>query len=407
VTPRTEPRRTSAALASLLALPLALAACKKGEPAGSDGGAPSGSAAAAAPSVTIPAGAFHAGVTCGALPRVTTEEVVGVEAALGEFSIDVLPYPNDPSRPARVGVSRDEAAGLCAQSGKRLCTELEWERACKGPGNTTFEYGAAYNPMNCKKSTDLLPDKRPKCVSGFGVKDTHGLVFEWTSSPWGRGTAGDLGTVRGGDGPGGILQARCANAQSRPPSTQSGDVGFRCCSGPRNTSEVVLSLDVKPPLVEEPALEPTLAAAMLSKMPVDHRAAKDAAVGFDTMWRWHPRANEELLVGLWSSKPSDKTKPASRELAVFHACSGIPTLIARMRGPVATLGAPVPGADPQKLTAPVTIAADKGDVKIEYIHGAAKLEQPPFVKVASALPSASASASPTDRPAIIIPKPKR
>lgn len=406
MTSRPAPHRAHAALASLLALPLAFAACKKGDPAAFDGGPPAGSAALGPPpSVTIPAGAFRAGVTCGALPRVTTEELVAAEVALGEFSIDVFPYPDDPSRPARVGVSRDEAAGLCAQAGKRLCTELEWERACKGPGNTTFEYGPSYNPMACKKQTDLLPDKRPKCVSGFGIKDTHGLAFEWTSSPWGRGTAGDLGTVRGGDGPGGILQARCANAQSRPPGTQAGDVGFRCCSGPRNTSEVILPLDVKPPIVEEPTLDPALAAAMLSKMPTDHRAAKDAEVGFDAMWRWHPRANEELLVGRWSSKPSNTAKPTSREFAIFHACSGVPTLLARMRGPVATLAAPVPGVDPQKLTAAVSSDADKGEVKIDYIHGAARLEQPPFVKVASALPDPPDAKS--ARPTITIPKPKR
>jgi hypothetical protein len=395
-------RRPSQRLArpACLGLTLAVAAvsgCNKKDAGGvgasgsTSASPPSASAAVKAstgPTVTIPAGALRAGTVCAGVPRITTEELVGESIALSEFQIDVFPYPNDPTKPARVNVSRDEAAGLCAAEGKRLCTELEWERACKGPSNTTFEYGAAYNQGNCKSEVDLLPDKRPKCVSGFGVKDMHGLAFEWTQSAWGRGTSGDLGTVRGGQGPAGLLQARCANGQSRPATTQAADVGFRCCSGPVNAAAVNLELDRQPPMVEEPAVEATLAAAMLRTLPPDHRAVPDADVAFDKVWRWHPRDNEELLVARWRAKPKAREKRTAYEAAIFKVCGKVPALVARMRGPVSSLGNPGAGADPQQVSFQVAIDADKGDVRLHYVYGAVQVDQPVWIKLGNQLPDA-------------------
>src|SRR5687768_13083302 len=57
--------------------------------------------------VTIPAGALKAGTPCGGVPRITNEELVGESIQMGEFAIDVLPYPNDPTKPMRTDVSRD------------------------------------------------------------------------------------------------------------------------------------------------------------------------------------------------------------------------------------------------------------------------------------------------------------
>jgi formylglycine-generating enzyme required for sulfatase activity len=379
--------------------------------AGQPGVAASGTAAASAsvsagPSVTIPAGTLRAGTYCGGTPRVTTEELVGDSIALGEFSIDAYPYPNDPTQPARVNVSREEAAGLCAAAGKRLCSELEWERACKGPSNATFESGPSYNPSNCKRQTDLLPGKRPKCVSAFGVKDLHGLVFEWTSSPWGRGTSGDLATVRGGFGPSGMLQARCANGQSRPPSTQAPDVGFRCCSGPANSAQVNLSLHRQPPIVDEPAVEANLAAAMLRAMPADHRAVPDAEVRFVKLWRWHPRDNEELLIARWSARPNDRRERTGTEIAVFKVCGTSPSLVARMRGPVESLGSPGAGANAQMVSLSASTGSDRGDVKLSYSYGSVHVDQPAWLKAGNTLATAEPASSAIPRLRVPIPRPR-
>jgi hypothetical protein len=363
---------------------------------------------AAGPVVTIPAGALKAGTPCGGVPRITNEELVGESIQMGEFAIDVLPYPNDPTKPMRTDVSRDEAAGLCAAQGKRLCTELEWERACKGPNNTTFEYGAGHNQANCKIATDLLPDKRPKCVSAFGVKDMHGLAWEWTASSWGRGQSGDLATIRGGQGPLPVLQFRCANGQGRPPANKGKDVGFRCCSGPVNAAAVNLAPQKQAPMVEEPAVETNLAAAMLKAMPPDHRAVPEATVAFDKVWRWHPRDNEELLIGRW--RGARRTGKPWHELAIFKVCGNVPGLVARMRGPVEVLDKPGAGSDPQKVSAQVSTGSDRGDVKLSYSYGTVTVEQPAFVKAGNSLaeetPDAGADAAGPKRPVIRLPRKK-
>jgi formylglycine-generating enzyme required for sulfatase activity len=38
-------------------------------------------------------------------------------------------------------ISGEQAQAACRNAGKRLCTETEWARACRGPQDTTFPYG--------------------------------------------------------------------------------------------------------------------------------------------------------------------------------------------------------------------------------------------------------------------------
>ena len=46
-------------------------------------------------------------------------------------------------------ISQVAAARACAEAGKRLCTEREWERACRGPSPTQWPYGPAYQRGRC------------------------------------------------------------------------------------------------------------------------------------------------------------------------------------------------------------------------------------------------------------------
>jgi hypothetical protein len=338
--------------------------------------------------VTIPGGTLRAGATCGAVPRVTDEELVFPSIAMNEFSIDVYPYPNDPAQQPKTGVTRDEAANLCREAGKRLCTELEWERACKSNDNLTFEYGANYDKDACATPAALMPGKRGKCTSSFGVADMHGLGFEWTSSAWGRGTGASLATVRGWKGSSNVVRERCASGAGRDPQKSGAEVGFRCCSGAENAAVVDLALVKQTPLTQDASIENDLARDLMKAMPQDHQQVEGARVSFDKVWRWHPRDNEELVVARWTGKPSKGS--AWFEIVVFKICGGVPGRIARIRGPVEKLDRlrELDGAR-EKLIVDVSTDKNRGDVKLTYWYGSVTVTQPDWIKEGNQIKAAS------------------
>ncbi len=224
-----------------------------------------------------------------------------MDVKLGGFYIDLLPYPNEPGAIPTSNVTRDEAAQLCEQKGKRLCTELEWERACKGEGNTVYEYGDDYRAATCgtgvtvEEGAKRPTGDRPMCKSAFGSLEMHGGAWEWTSSKWGRGsTKDDLGVLRGGNAVAGELVGRCANGLARTIKTKSPTMGFRCCAGTKNDAEVDLALSTGPTLqgvTKTDALK--LAPALLASK--DAKLVGASFVGA-AAWRWRPVATETLIV---------------------------------------------------------------------------------------------------------------
>lgn len=225
----------------LLATIALLGACKKGGPAGSTGpdasapaapapslaqGAPedggAGRALAPPPSAghafDVPAGSFESGSAQGDEGRDPSVEPAQVRVELGAFAVDALPYPNDPGAAPRAA-SLAEAERLCQERGQRLCSELEWERACKGPSGDPFASGPSWNPR-CEKEPS-------RCASGFGPR-AMGLLSEWTASRFaGQGTP----VLRGGPD-----ARRCAaRVGGKDDATRA---FFRCCKGPVNAAVV-------------------------------------------------------------------------------------------------------------------------------------------------------------------------
>jgi hypothetical protein len=251
----------------------------------------------------IPPGTLRAGTPRSRAPRVPDEEMAGVPVEMGGFYIDRLPFPNEPGAIPTTNVTRDDAARLCEQKGKRLCTELEWERACKGPNSTAYEYGDTYREAACATGVPVEQSaRRPsgehvQCKSAFGVSDMHGVVWEWTSSPWGRGAKDtSLGVLRGGNSEAGELVGRCANGIGRAVGKKSPTMGLRCCAGPKNAAEVTVALKGTPGLtaVAEPqSLRDTWAEAL------------DGA-RLPRAWIWQPVANDQLVLLLACAK----AKPA-------------------------------------------------------------------------------------------------
>ncbi|MBL8606416.1 MAG: SUMF1/EgtB/PvdO family nonheme iron enzyme [Myxococcales bacterium] len=279
---------------------------------------PSASASAGAPRpgmAWVPPGKVVAGTPVGRVPRIAEEEPAGVPTDLKGFYIDLYPHPNEAGALPTTNVSRDDAARQCEAKGKRLCTELEWERACKGPDDSTYEYGAAYRSATCgtgvavEQAARSPIGERVACKSGFGVQDMHGGVWEWTQSKWARGAVDrDLAVLKGGNAVAGEIVGRCANASARPPSTKAATVGFRCCAGPKNEAEVALPHEPKPSFERSknaPAVSATLGAAALAAWGVDERSFYN----YPGAWLWRPVANEELVV-LVGCTPDSPTRCA-------------------------------------------------------------------------------------------------
>ncbi len=152
-------------------------------------------------------------------------------------------------------VDQTTASNACQNSGKRLCTDAEWLRACQGPSGWTYPWGDDAQPGRCNDSRAVHPlveyygttdpwiwqhldqpclnqlpaslgraGVRAGCVSAEGPYDMMGNLLEWTADP--------SGTLRGGDyvdtvlnGPGCLYSTTAHDV-----SYSAFDTGFRCCA---------------------------------------------------------------------------------------------------------------------------------------------------------------------------------
>lgn len=185
----------------------------------------------------VPAGKFVQGKWSKYDDEGMPGELVERVAETKGFWIDRLEghHPEDAAadalRPLR-GLSYAEAEQSCDAAGKRLCTEEEWEKACKGPENTIYAYHDTFDVRVCPGSGWFNPGysvgKYAGCESGYGAMDMSGGLLEWTSTK-----EGDKYVLKGGkvgaEQKGTRCSARVPSA-SAPEGKEKGHTGVRCCA---------------------------------------------------------------------------------------------------------------------------------------------------------------------------------
>ena len=154
-------------------------------------------------------------------------------------------------------ISQHQAAAACAASGKRLCADNEWQRACRGPRAQTFGYGNQRAQGRCNENhrwhpvvqlfragaqalwghvqmndpqinqlpgTVALTGAHAGCSNEYGVHDMVGNLHEWTSNPAGTFRGGYyMDTTINGNGCSYVTDAH-------DPSYHDYSIGFRCCA---------------------------------------------------------------------------------------------------------------------------------------------------------------------------------
>jgi len=181
--------------------------------------------------VMIPSGPSHYGPTEEKNSKPDAKEAAQ-RITMKAFCVDKFEYPNQAGEPPMRSVNWMEAKGLCSAKGKRLCSEYEFEKACRGPSGTLYTYGDGFAAGACPTAAQEYGlGQFSNCVSGFGAQDMGGGVFEWTSSgPEGSGDNGEKFLRGGMDAELSATTSRCTYRGRMKGNLSGREIGFRCCA---------------------------------------------------------------------------------------------------------------------------------------------------------------------------------
>ncbi len=152
-------------------------------------------------------------------------------------------------------ISQVRASAACQNAGKRLCSDVEWLRACQGASGNVYPWGDGPMPGVCNDARTCHPaiqyfetaadwiwseldhpclDQLPEgldatgsnagCVSEDGIYDMMGNLHEWTADP--------EGTFRGGFFVDTVVNGPGCTYRTTAHTVTYGDysTGFRCCA---------------------------------------------------------------------------------------------------------------------------------------------------------------------------------
>lgn len=179
----------------------------------------------------------------------------------GETCVDRYEAPNVAGEPPLAMRTAYDGADWCVALDKRLCTDVEWTRACQGPTGATYPYGNEHVEHRCNDDqTWIAPDwdalatwpseeavaeaerlyqadpsgERSACISAEGALDLTGNVAEWVvrTIP----NANNHDHVLKGCYWAGCYGGTLPNCTFVNPAHESGyrtyEAGFRCCRDP-------------------------------------------------------------------------------------------------------------------------------------------------------------------------------
>jgi formylglycine-generating enzyme required for sulfatase activity len=180
----------------------------------------------------------------------------------GESCVDRYEAPNEADAwPLAMQTAYDGEA-WCADRGKRLCTDVEWLRACEGASGTLYPYGDAHVAHRCNDDkTWIAPDwdvlgswpsraaqaeaehlyqadpsgTREGCVAADGAFDLTGNVAEWVVRTIPNSTNHDhvLKGCYWSGCYGGTLPSCTFVNPAHPGGFRTYEAGFRCCRDAR------------------------------------------------------------------------------------------------------------------------------------------------------------------------------
>lgn len=140
------------------------------------------------------------------------------------------------------GVSWEQANAYASRVGKRLPTEIEWEKAARGEDGREYPWGNEFsntlaNTVEAKVGMPTPVGKYIGGVSPYGCFDMAGNVYEWTAD-WYQKYEGNTTikkeygqiyrVLRGGSFMTDKFDARCARRHFDRMDAKREDYGFRC-----------------------------------------------------------------------------------------------------------------------------------------------------------------------------------